>query len=117
MNRILRSAVRIAVSLFVVTAVLSVIVDKAGGATPVQLDLKVLLVGTGSTDPTTAAWESALTNEGVPYTEVTATGAYGAETVTLPSLPTTGVGPYNGVVIADSPAAFAAGTAYFTVQL
>jgi hypothetical protein len=88
------------------TAVLSTVVNTASGATPVQLDLKVLLVGTGSTDPTTAAWESALSNEGVPYT---ATGAYGSETVTLPALTSGSVGLFNGVVIADSPAGFAAG--------
>ena len=54
----------------------------ASAATPPTLDLKVLLIGEGtsptgqnSTDVTTAAWESALTNEGVPYTEVDATGS------------------------------------------
>ena len=53
-----------------------------------QLDLNVLLIGAGPSDPTTAAWQSALTSEGVAYTEVTAAGAYGAETVTLPALTT-----------------------------
>ena len=54
-------------------------------ATPPTLDLKVLLIGEGtstngegSTDPTTAAWESALTSEGVPYTEVDAAGTAGS---------------------------------------
>ncbi|MGA3149566.1 MAG: hypothetical protein ABSF33_19145, partial [Acidimicrobiales bacterium] len=84
-------------------------VKSAAAATPVQLDLKVLLVGAGSTDPTTAAWQSALSSEGVAYTEVTATGTYGAEKVTLPALTTGSAGNFNGVVIADSPAAFAAG--------
>ena len=50
----------------------------ATAATPPTLDLKVLLIGSGSTDPTTAAWEAALSSEGVPYTEVTAAGAVGA---------------------------------------
>ena len=39
----------------------------------------------------------------------TATGTYGAETVTLPALTTGAVGNFNGVVFADSPSAFAAG--------
>ena len=46
----------------------------AAAATAPQLNLKVLLIGEGASDPTTAAWESALTSEGVPYTEVDATG-------------------------------------------
>ena len=61
----------------------------ASAATPVQLSLKVLLIGnpvSSPADPTTTAWESALNAEGVPYTEVDATGAAGAETVTLPTL-------------------------------
>ena len=74
-----------------------------------QLSLKVLLIGTGSSDPTTAAWESALSSEGVPYTEVTATGSNGAETVSLPALTTGAAGNFNGVVLADSPSAFAVG--------
>jgi hypothetical protein len=81
----------------------------AGAATPPQLSLNVLLIGTGSSDPTTAAWQSALTSEGVAFTEVTASGAYGAETVTLPALSTGTAGNFNGVVIADSPFGFAAG--------
>ncbi|MGD0394793.1 MAG: hypothetical protein ABSC41_19380, partial [Acidimicrobiales bacterium] len=88
---------------------LSVAAKTAAAATPVELNLKVLLVGTGSTDPTTAAWQSALSSEGVAYTEVTATGIYGSEKVSLPALTTGSVGNFNGVVIADSPAAFAAG--------
>jgi Putative Ig domain len=86
----------------------------AAAASPPTLDLKVLLIGGaggGASDPTTAAWAAGLTNQGVPYTEVDAAGSYGAETVTLPTLPTSTAspGPFNGVVIADSPAAFAAG--------
>jgi hypothetical protein len=81
----------------------------AGAATPPQLSLNVLLIGTGSSDPTTAAWQSALTSEGVAFTEVTAIGAIGAETVTLPALTTGTAGNFNGVVIADSPFYFAAG--------
>jgi hypothetical protein len=71
-----------------VGTLLSVAAKTAAAATPVELSLKVLLVGSGSTDPTTAAWQSALTQEGVAYTEVTATGTYGSETVTLPALTT-----------------------------
>jgi hypothetical protein len=85
------------------------VVARSGAATPSQLDLQVLLIGTGSSDPTTAAWQAALTSEGVSFTSVTASGAYGAETVTLPALTTGSTGNFNGVVVADSPAAFAAG--------
>jgi hypothetical protein len=105
-----------------VGSLLSIVANKAEGATPIQLNLKVLLVGSGPNDPTTSAWESALTSEGVPYTEVTAntSGGYGAYTAALPTLPSTAgsVGPYNGVVIADSPAAYAAGqlTSLFTYE-
>ena len=84
----------------------------AVAATSQQLDLKVLLVGGvggGASDPTTAAWESALSTEGVPYTEVDGAGAAGSETVALPALSGGSQGYYNGVVIADSPADFAAG--------
>ncbi len=109
MNRSYRPVVAAVLACLLLGSLLSVAVRSAGAATPVTLDLKVLLVGTGSTDPTTAAWASALSQEGVPYTEVTATGTYGAETVTLPTLSAGSVGDYNGVVIADSPAAFAAG--------
>ena len=71
---------------------------------------RVLLIGSGASDPTTAAWVAALTNEGVPYTEVDATGTSGAWTVTLPPLTAAGnpnEGLFDAVVIADSPADFA----------
>src|SRR5450631_1683541 len=78
---------------------------------PPSVGLKVLLIGSGSADPTTVAWESALSSEGVPYTEVTATntGALGSWQVALPALANGTQGNYNGVVIADSPTDFAAG--------
>ena len=82
----------------------------AAAATPPTLSLKVLLIGSGSADPTTGAWEAALTSEGVPYTEATATGTVGSETVTLPALSSSSTaGNFNGVVIADDPADFASG--------
>jgi hypothetical protein len=81
----------------------------ASAATPPTLDLKVLLIGDGPADPTTGAWEAALTSEGVPYTEATATGSIGSETVTLPALTSGSTGNFNGVVIADDPADFASG--------
>ena len=43
------------------------------------------------------------------YTEVDATGPRRTRTVTLPALSSGTTGYYNGVVVADSPAAFAAG--------
>lgn len=77
------------------------------------LALKVLLIGAPVTTPedvSTAAWESALTAEGVPYTEVDATGSYGSEDITLPALASNAAdGNFNAVVITDSPAGFAAG--------
>ncbi|HEX4224056.1 MAG TPA: hypothetical protein VHZ97_16930, partial [Pseudonocardiaceae bacterium] len=85
---------------------LSVISVDASAATPAQLNLKVLLVGGEAGDPTTAAWQSALTSEGVPFTLASASGNYGSETVTLPALSSGTVGDYNGVIFADSPAAF-----------
>ncbi len=82
------------------------------------LDLRVLLIGDSSQDVTTAAWESALTREGVPYTEVNVGGATptvptsapaGSWTVALPAVSNGTTGFYNGVVIADSPENFVAG--------
>jgi hypothetical protein len=81
----------------------------ASAASPARLTLNVLLIGNGTSDPTTAAWQAALTSEGVAYTLATATGGYGAETVTLPALTNAGGGNFNGVVFAGSPLAFAAG--------
>ena len=89
-------------------ALLSVVTVNASAATPQQLDLKVLLIGGEAGDPTTAAWQSALTSQGVPFTLATAAGGYGSETVTLPTLSSGSTGDYNGVIFADSPAAFAA---------
>jgi hypothetical protein len=86
-------------------------VTPAAAATGNTLDLKILLIGDGSTDPTPAAWESALTQEGVPYTEVDATGASPNETLpsTMPTLSNGTTGNYDGILFADSPYDFAAG--------
>ncbi|MCW2930892.1 MAG: hypothetical protein JWM19_1854, partial [Actinomycetia bacterium] len=80
----------------------------AAAALP-TLDLKVLLIGNGSSDATTTAWQSALGSEGVPYTLVTASGTAPAQTLTLPALSSGSTGYYNGVIIADDPAEFASG--------
>src|ERR1035438_7815755 len=109
MTRFRRSAVTIGITIVLVATLVSVVARSAAAATPVQLNLNVLLIGTGSSDPTTAAWQSALSSEGVAYTSVTASGSFGAETVSLPALTTGSVGNFNGVVLADSPAGFAAG--------
>jgi len=72
----------------------------------------VLLIGGtggGAADPTTAAWASALSTEGVAYTEVDANGSAGSETVALPALSSGTHGYFNGVVVADSPTDLAAG--------
>ncbi len=83
----------------------------AAAATPPSLDLNVLLIGSGTSDPTTAAWEAALNKDGDRYTEVDANTASGAGlwTVTLPALSSGTTGYFNGVVIADSPTDFASG--------
>ena len=81
----------------------------SAAATPPQLDLKILLIGEGSADVTTAAWQAALDSEGVPYTLVTASGTAPSETVSLPALSSGSTGNYNGVVIADSPTDYASG--------
>ena len=82
----------------------------AAAATPLQLDLRVLLIGdTATQGSTTAAWASSLSSDGVAYTTVTASGSYGSETVALPPLASGSTGNFNGVVIADAPAGFAAG--------
>jgi hypothetical protein len=101
------AAVLVAVALSAMFA--AAIQTTASAAGPVQLNLRILLMGGGAGDPTTAAWQSTLDGEGVPYTLVNATGGYGSETVTLPALSNGSVGNFNGVVIADSPYAFAAG--------
>ena len=81
----------------------------AAAATPPTVNLKVLLIGQGPTDVTTAAWASALKSEGVPFTEVDATGTAPTESIALPALSSGSTGYYNGVVIADSPTNYAAG--------
>jgi hypothetical protein len=81
-------------------------------AGPTALNLRILLIGGpggGAADSTTAAWAATLSSEGVPYTEIDATGSYGAEALTVPALTSGTTGLFDGVVIADSPSAFAAG--------
>jgi hypothetical protein len=82
------------------------------------LNLKVLLIGNGASDPTTGAWAAALASEGVPFTQVNAAGTAPSQTVTLPALSSGTTGNYNGVIIADDPADFAAGqlTALYTYE-
>src|SRR5664280_457814 len=105
MTRFRRSVTLLAMTTVLVATLVSVAARSAAAAAPVQLNLNVLLIGTGSSDPTTAAWQSALSSEGVAYTSVTASGG----TVSLPALTTGSVGNFNGVVLADSPSAFAVG--------
>ena len=81
----------------------------ASAAAPPAVNLRILLIGEGASDVTTAAWQAALASEGVPYTLVTATGTAPNETVNLPALSSGGTGNYNGIVIADSPTDYAAG--------
>jgi hypothetical protein len=111
-----------ALALFGVVAIPA---QEAGAATSIAptVALKILLIGgspnSGDQEPSTTAWEDALTSEGVSYTEVAGAGVYGAETVTLPALTTSAtVGNFNGVVLADTDAAFASGqlTPLFTYE-
>ncbi len=89
---------------------LSVNTHPASAASLPQLDLRVLLIGDSATQgSTTAAWQSTLSSDGVAYTLVTASGSYGSETVTLPTLSSGSTGNFNGVVIADAPAGLASG--------
>ena len=112
----MRGAVAITISLALTSGGLTAATAApASAATVPSLDLNVLLIGNGASNPPTAAWASALTTEGVPYTEVDASepvaGTQANETVTLPTLSSaTGTtGYFDGVVIADSPTDFAAG--------
>ncbi|MGA2827584.1 MAG: putative Ig domain-containing protein [Streptosporangiaceae bacterium] len=91
------------------TGVTASIAAVAAAATSPTLNLKILLIGNGSADVTTAAWEAALKSEGVAYDEVTATGTSPNQAVTLPTLSSGTTGNYNGIVIADSPTEFASG--------
>ena len=114
------SALSHLVSALLAAAVVVPILSQAAAATS-STDLRVLLVGGPSGDPTTAAWAATLANEGVAYTEVDATGSYGSEAVTLPALtdPSDAThGLFNAVVIADAPDGFAAGqlTALFDYE-
>ena len=88
----------------VVGSVVAGLGASASAASSVTLNLNVLLIGTGPSDPTTAAWQAALSSEGVPYTLATASGG----TVTLPPLSSGSTGNFNAVVIADSPTTIAA---------
>src|SRR5437016_4473441 len=69
-------------------------------ASPPAVQPRVLLIGQGGSDVTTAAWRAALTSEGVPFTLVIASGTAPDETLSLPPLSSGGTGNYNGVVIA-----------------
>jgi hypothetical protein len=85
---------------------------QAGAATAPQLDLRVLVIGNGAGDPTTDAWTSALSAEGVAYTVATATGDWGAKTVALPPLVDAANADhalFNGVVVTGTPTAFGSG--------
>ncbi len=106
-----RLLVALLATLLVLPAGLILATAGASAATPPTINLRVLLIGGigGSADSTTAAWAKALASEGVPYTEVDATGAAGSETVSLPALSSGSTANFNGIVIADSPNNFASG--------
>jgi hypothetical protein len=87
-----------------VAAIAVPIVTQVTGLSNNPVNLRVLLVGGGSSDPTTVAWATTLQSEGVPYTEVDGAGALGSETVTLPALTSGSTGLYNGVVFSDATA-------------
>src|ERR1700689_1151123 len=77
----------VAATCVVMAGLAGVVGSTAAPAAPGQsLDLKVLLIGQNGGAPTTAAWQSELTSEGVAYTLVPAQGSPGSETVNLPAL-------------------------------
>jgi hypothetical protein len=91
----------------VVTAGLAGVVTStaAHAASGQELDLRVLLIGQNGGDPTTAAWQSELTSEGVAYTLVTAQGSPNSETISLPNLidpSDSNHGYFDGVVVIPS---------------
>jgi len=96
----------VAATCVVMAGLAGVVGSSAAHAAPGQsLDLKVLLIGQNGGDPTTAAWQSELTSEGVAYTLVTAQGSPGSETVNLPALTdpdNSNHGLYDGVVVVPS---------------
>ena len=103
------------VALGITGGVLAASAMGAGTPAPPQTSLKLLLIGGGPSDIPTTAWASALTNEGVPFTEVNATnptataGSWQVPTGFTSTLTTGTTGNYNGVVIADNPANFTPG--------
>ena len=102
------------VSALLLAAVIVPVAIESAAAGANSVNLRVLLIGGpggGTSDPTTAAWATGLTNQGVAYTEVDATGTpgLGTESVTLPTLTSSStLGLYNAVVFADNPAYFPA---------
>ena len=104
----------VTVTALLLAAVIVPVLLQGTAAAANEVDLRVLLIGGlggAASDPTTAAWAAGLTNQGVPYTEVDATGTLGAgtESVALPALTSSSThGLYNAVVFADSPAYFPA---------
>ena len=106
MNRFRRSVYNVVTACTLVAMVvftsLSLVTRPVGAATaPPELSLNVLLIGSGATDPTTAAWESALTNEGVAYTEVTAAGT--ATGTTRGPAPKAAAAPFRGEPVCPTP--------------
>ena len=94
-----RLLVALLATLLVLPAGLILATARASAATPPTLNLRVLLDRRGRRQPsdaTTAAWAKALASEGVPYTEVDATGAAGSETVSLPALSSGSTANFNG---------------------
>ena len=106
-----RIAVAIGISAAMIGTGVYVPAAAAAATTTSTIDLRILLIGApptaGVADPTTAAWESALSTDGVQYTEVDAAGTAPNQTVTLPTLSSGTTGYFNGVVFADSPQDFA----------
>jgi hypothetical protein len=96
-------------ALLIAAPLATLIATSPASATPNSIALKVLLVGNGVSDPTTAAWEAALSNEGVSYTEVDANTSETPWTLSLPTLSSGSTGDFDAVVIADDRADFAAG--------
>ncbi|MGO8875274.1 MAG: hypothetical protein ACLQNG_05840, partial [Acidimicrobiales bacterium] len=103
-------------SLLLAACVLSILAAAVrlgpSSAAPLEVHLRVLLIGNTRSDPAVASWEQVLSAEGVPYTVAPVDMGAGRGTwrVNLPSLSEGRTGNFNGVIVADGPAAFAPGT-------
>src|SRR5580692_11525778 len=85
-----RKPAAILISFASLAMALASIIAPASAAAAQRIDMKVLVLGTSSTDPNLLSWQSALQREGVPYETIVTTPGHAAITSatlsdTLPS--------------------------------